>query len=266
MTPIKVVVNGALGKMGREVVAAVCRAPDLKLVGAVDAAKPVAGKTKLDLPSGSGSVPLSSDLGGMLASVRPDVVVDFTIHDVAVQSARTCLEKGVSIVIGTTGFTKDEISEFDKLAKAHKAGVVIAPNFALGAVLMMHLAKIAARYFDYAEIIELHHEQKIDAPSGTALLTARLMSEARGKSFERTGGEAARGSRGDQIGGISLHSVRLPGLVAHQEVLLGGLGQTLSIRHDSISRESFMPGVVLAVREVTKHTGLVYGLDNLLGL
>ncbi len=251
--------------MGREVVAAVLREPDLKLVGTVDAANTLADRTKLELPNGS-NVPLSSDLAGMLETVRPDVVVDFTIHEVAVQSARTCLKKGASVVIGTTGFTKDEVSEIDRLARANKVAAVIAPNFALGAVLMMHLAKIAARYFDYAEIIELHHEQKIDAPSGTALMTARLMSEARRKPFERTGGEAAQVSRGDQIGGISLHSIRLPGLVAHQEVLLGAVGQTLSIRHDSTSRESFMPGVVLAIREVTKRTGLVYGLDTLLGL
>jgi len=266
MAAIRVVVNGALGKMGREVASAVLRESDLKLIGAVDAAKAVGSKAKYDLPDGSGNVPLSSDLAQMLSSAKPDVVVDFTIHDVSVQSARTSLEKGVAIVIGTTGFTKDEVNEIDKLAKSHKVGAVIAPNFALGAVLMMYLAKIAAKYFDYAEIIELHHEQKVDAPSGTALMTARLMSEAKGKPFARTGGEAAGGSRGNQVGGISLHSIRLPGLVAHQELLFGGTGQTLSIRHDSTSRESFMPGVVLAVREVVKRTGLVYGLDTLLGL
>ncbi|MFH0942520.1 MAG: 4-hydroxy-tetrahydrodipicolinate reductase [Chloroflexota bacterium] len=261
--PIKVVVNGARGRMGREVLAAVCREPDLKLVGAVELA---AAKTELELPDNSGSVPFSSDLAQIIAGCQPDVVVDFTNRDVALRTARLCLEKGVSVVIGTTGLTVEEISEIDRLARSRKVGAVVAPNFALGAVLMMHMAKLAARYFDYAEIIELHHQQKIDAPSGTALMTARLMSEARGKPFERTGGDNAPKSRGDGIGGISLHSVRLPGLVAHQEVLLGGLGQTLSIRHDSISRESFMPGVVLAIREVTKRTGLVYGLDTLLGL
>lgn len=259
-------VNGALGKVGREVVAAVCRESDLELVGAVESAKLVGTKTELELSDKSGKVPLSSDIVRMLASTKPDVVVDFTIRDVAIQSARVCLEKGVGIVVGTTGLTKDELAEIDRLAKSHKVGAIVAPNFAIGAVLMMHLAKIAARYFDYAEIIELHHNLKVDAPSGTALMTARMMSEARGKSFERTGGAEAKGSRGEQIGGISLHSVRLPGLVAHQEVLFGGLGQTLSIRHDTISRESFMPGVVLAIREVTRHTGLIFGLDTLLGL
>lgn len=252
--------------MGREVITAVCREPDLELVGTVDAAKLVAAKTELELLDKSGSVPLSSDLAKMLAVSQPDVVVDFTTRDVAIQSARTCLGKGVRVVIGTTGLTDEEIKQIDRLAKTNKVGAVVAPNFAFGAVLMMNMAKLAARYFDYAEIIELHHQLKIDAPSGTALMTAKLMSEARGKPFERTGGSNAAGSRGEHISGISLHSVRLPGLVAHQEVLLGGLGQTLSIRHDSISRESYMPGVVLAIREVTKRTGLVYGLDTLLGL
>jgi len=245
---------------------AVCRELDLKLVGAVESVRLVGVKTELNPPDNSGIVPLSSDLAKMLAATRPDVVVDFTIRDVAIQSARICLEKGVRIVVGTTGLTKDELAEIDRLAKRYRVSAIIAPNFAIGAVLMMHMAKIAARYFDYAEIIELHHNLKVDAPSGTALMTARLMSEARGKPFERTGGDNERGSRGEQMDGISLHSVRLPGLVAHQEVLLGGLGQTLSIRHDSISRESFMPGVILAIREVIKHTGLIFGLDILLGL
>ena len=144
---------------------------------------------------------------------------------------------------------------------------MVAPNFALGAVLMIHLAGIAARYLDHAEIIELHHHLKADAPSGTALATAKAMAVARGKPFHRppeTGKTSA--SRGEDVEGVTLHSVRLPGLLAHQEVLLGGPGQTLSIRHDTISRECFMPGVILAVREVVKRQGLVYGLDTLLGL
>jgi len=144
---------------------------------------------------------------------------------------------------------------------------VVAPNFALGAVLMIHLAKIAAKYLDYAEIIELHHHQKADAPSGTALATARAMAAARGKPFLQPIGQSKTSdSRGEQVEGVTIHSVRLPGLLAHQEILLGGPGQTLSIRHDTISRECFMPGVMLAVREVVKRKGLIYGLDTLLGL
>lgn len=260
--PIKVVVNGALGRMGREVLSAVCRETDLRLVGAVE----VAAAAELELPDKSGSIPFSSDLATIITSCQPDVVVDFTTRDVAISTARLCLENGVSVVIGTTGLTGEEISEINRLAQSHKAGAVVAPNFAIGAVLMMHMAKLAARYFDYAEIIELHHNLKIDAPSGTALMTARLMSEARGRPFEHPGGDKSLPSRGGEVSGISMHSVRLPGLVAHQEVLLGGLGQTLCIRHDSISRESFMPGVVLAIREVVKRPGLVNNLDTLLGL
>ena len=261
--PIKVVVNGAQGRMGWEVAKAVCREADLELVGAVELK---AAPASLTLPDNSGSVPLSPDLAAILADCRPDVVVDFTTRDVAVKAARLCLEKGVNVVIGTTGLADDEVTEIGRLAQSRKVGAVVAPNFALGAVLMMHMAKLAARYFDHAEIIELHHHLKTDAPSGTAIMTARLMSEARGGSFSRPGADKALASRGGEINGITVHSVRLPGLVAHQEVLLGGLGQTLSIRHDSISRESFMPGVVLAIREVVKRQGLVYGLDTLLGL
>lgn len=260
---IKVVVNGAQGRMGWEVVKAVDREPDLAVVGAVELKETSA---RLTLPEDSGSVPLSPDLAEILDGCQPDVVVDFTTRDVAVRTARLCLEKGINLVIGTTGLTDDEVGEIGRQARSRQVGVVVAPNFALGAVLMMHMAKLAARYFDHAEIIELHHHLKTDAPSGTAIMTARLMSEAKGRSFSRPGADEALASRGGAIGGITIHSVRLPGLVAHQEVLLGGLGQTLSIRHDSISRESFMPGVVLAIREVVKRQGLVYGLDTLLGL
>jgi len=145
-------------------------------------------------------------------------------------------------------------------------GVVVAPNFALGAVLMMHLAKIAGKYLDHAEIIELHHDRKTDAPSGTALSTAKAMAQARGKPFSTPEAGKTSDSRGGQVEGVTIHSVRLPGLMAHQEVMLGGPGQTLSIRHDTISRECYMPGIMLAIREVGKRKGLVYGLDNLLGL
>jgi len=170
------------------------------------------------------------------------------------------------LVIGTTGLTTDDISEIDRLSIAHQVGVVVAPNFALGAVLMIHLAKIAAKYLDYAEIIELHHLLKADAPSGTALSTAKAMAQARGKPFYHPEQGRTSDSRGELVEGTTIHSVRLPGLLAHQEVILGAPGQTLSIRHDTISRECYMPGVMLAIKEVIKHQGLVYGLDTLLGL
>ncbi|MFC2040360.1 4-hydroxy-tetrahydrodipicolinate reductase, partial [Chloroflexota bacterium] len=174
---------------------------------------------------------------------------------------------GACVVTGTTGLNTDALEKIVKISTQKGIGVVYAANYALGAVLMMHAAKIFAKHLDSAEIIELHHDNKIDAPSGTALSTAKEMLKARGKSFEvDAGAESNFTSRGQNMDGISIHSVRLPGFVAHQEVIFGGLGQTLTVRHDTISRESFMPGVVLAVREVLKRPGLTVGLEALLGL
>ncbi|MFQ5996040.1 MAG: 4-hydroxy-tetrahydrodipicolinate reductase [Dehalococcoidales bacterium] len=262
MQPIKVVVHGASGRVGQEVFKAVCRESEMQLVGAVDLK---VAQDSLTLPDGSGSVPFSADLGYILTSCHPDVLVDFTIAQATMSAVRLATEKGVNLVIGTTGLTKDELSEIDRLAKANKVGAVVAPNFALGAVLMIHLAKTAAKYLDYAEIIELHHHLKVDAPSGTALATAKAMAAARGKPFLQPAGKASN-SRGEVVEGATIHSVRLPGLMAHQEVILGGPGQTVSIRHDTINRECYMPGVMLAIREVVKRQGLTYGLDTLLGL
>ena len=264
MESIKVIVQGASGRMGQEVIKAVCREPEMQLVGAVELQ--VAGDC-LALPDDSGTVPFSSDLEYILNSCQADVLVDFTVAKAAMPAVRTAVKHGVNLVIGTTGLTADEIGEIDQLSMAHKVGAVVASNFALGAILMIHMAKIAAKYFDYAEIIELHHDKKADAPSGTALSTAKAMVSARGKPFLQPAGQPeTQKSRGQQVEGVAIHSVRLPGLLAHQEVLLGGPGQTLNIRHDTISRECFMPGVVLAIKEVVKRKGLVQGLDILLGL
>jgi 4-hydroxy-tetrahydrodipicolinate reductase len=250
--------------MGQEVVRAVCREPATQLVGAVESQ--VSGDY-LSLPDGSGRVPLSASLDSILESCRPDVMVDFTVAKAAMPAVRAAAARGVNIVSGTTGFTAGDIKEMEQLAAAHRIGMVLAPNFALGAVLMMHLARIAGKYLDHAEIIELHHDRKVDAPSGTSQTTARGMAEARGKPFlpPAVQGEDSP-SRGKSVEGINIHSVRLPGLMAHQEVILGGDGQTLRIRHDQISREAFMPGVILAVKAVVKRQGFIYGLDNLLGL
>ena len=264
MEPVKVVVYGASGRVGQEVVKAVCHEPEMQMVGAVDLK---VSEDYLTLPDGSGTVPFSANLDSILSSCQPDVVVDFTIAKATMPAMRTAAEHGVNMVIGTTGLTADDIGEIERLAVARKIGVAVAPNFALGAVLMMHLARIAAKFLDYAEIIELHHERKVDAPSGTAIFTARAMADARGKPFLQPSGQGeAQVSRGQQVEGVAIHSVRLPGLMAHQEVILGGQGQTLSIRHDTISRECYMPGVILAIKEVVKRQGLIYGLDNLLGL
>ncbi len=263
MKPIRVAVHGALGKMGQTLIEALCREPEMQIVGATDIK---ATQDHLPLPDGSGTVPLSPELERILTTCQPQVVVDFSTAKAVMPLVRLATERGVNLVIGTTGMAADDIEAIDGLAKAKGVGVVIAPNFALGAVLMMHLARIAGKYLDHAEIIELHHERKLDAPSGTALATAKAMAQARGKPFATPQQGGKSDSRGKQVEGITIHSVRLPGLLAHQEVILGGAGQTLSIRHDTSGRECYMPGVMLAIREVVKRKGLTYGLDSLLGL
>lgn len=260
----KVAINGALGRMGWEVVKAVCREPGMEVVAAIEAE---VNENFLPLPDGSGLVPLADDLGYIINKTKPNVVVDFTNAQVAMMTARLAARNGANVVIGTTGLAPDEIGEIEHLTEAHRIGAVVAPNFALGAVLLMHLAKIAASHLDSAEIIELHHNQKADSPSGTALATAKAMVAARGKPFSLSDKQKkASDSRGKRVEEINIHSVRLPGLMAHQEVILGGLGHTLSLRHDTISRECYMPGVLLAIKRVVKHSGLIHGLDKLLGL
>jgi 4-hydroxy-tetrahydrodipicolinate reductase len=246
---IRVAVAGAAGRMGLAVCAAVEGADDMQLTGRVD---PLLDTTLAEVLTGAHP---------------PDVVVDFTRPETALENAVACVRAGVHAVVGTTGF---DLSELERACAAEReragsapANVLVAPNFAIGAVLMMRFATEAARHMAKAEIIELHHDGKLDAPSGTAALTARLMAAASGGRSEpaRPGG----GSEPIPRGGIPIHSVRLPGLVAHQEVILGDLGQTLTIRHDSIDRESFMPGVLLAVRHIAALSHpLTVGLESLL--
>jgi 4-hydroxy-tetrahydrodipicolinate reductase len=264
MEQIKVVVQGAAGKMGQEVLKALCQEPETTLVGATEIK---VSQESLPLPDGSGSVPFSADLEEILTTCRPDVLADFSLAPAVMPAVRLATQKKIHLVIGTTGLSTHDLEEIDSLSRANKVGAVVAPNFALGAIMMIHLAKIAAKYLDYVEIIELHHDKKIDAPSGTSQNTARAMIQARGKPFLRPAeSEQVQPSRGEQIEGINIHSVRLPGLLAHQEVILGAPGQTLRIRHDQINREAFMPGVILAVKEVINRQGLIYGLDTLLDL
>ena len=250
--------------MGREVINAVCQEPETQVVGAIELQ---ASEDYLSLPDSSGTVPFSSDIHNILTSCRPDVLVDFTIAQATMPAVRIAAQQGVNLVIGTTGLSVNEISEMEQLAVRHRVGIVVSPNYALGAVLMTHLAKIAAKYLDYAEIIELHHHLKVDSPSGTALSTAREMAQARGRPFHHPPEQGQTScSRGEEVEGIIIHSVRLPGLMSHQEIILGAPGQTLSIRHDNISRECYMPGVILAIKEVVKRQGLIHGLDALLNL
>ena len=263
---INVVVHGALGKMGQEVLRAVSAADDMRPVAGVDV---TARAATMPLPDGSGEIPASADLASALDGADAvDVIVDFSVADAAMSALRTSTARGVNVVIGTTGLSDSDYAEARELADASGAGVIIAPNFAMGAVLMIHLAKVAARFFDYADLTEMHHEAKIDAPSGTALAIARAASEGKSGAFTnvRAEKELIPATRGGDFEGISVHSARMPGRMAHHELVLGALGQTLTIRHDSINRESFMPGVTMAIREAMKRKGLTVGLEKIMGL
>ena len=257
---IEVLVTGAAGRMGGEVIRAITAADGMRVVAAVD---PGTAGGAVDDGAG-GTIPVSGDLATAVAEFKPQVMVDFT-HPTAVEAnVATALAAGVHCVVGTTGVS---LSTLEALSAAHpRACLFMAPNFAIGAVLLMRFAAQAARYMPHVEVIELHHDRKADAPSGTAMLTAAMIAEARREVPSAPGRdtEIAEGARGALVDGVSVHSIRLPGLVAHQEVIFGGVGQTLTLRHDSIDRTSFMPGVVLAVREVSRHSGFVVGLEALM--
>ena len=261
---IRIVVSGT-GNMGREVLAAVAREPDMEPVGVLEK---FSSEEVIALPDGTGTVPLSADPPSLLERTKPDVIIDFTNADWTPLVADAALDQGVRLVVGTTGLPDRWLDEFETRCRERGVGAVVAANFAIGAVLMIHMAKVASRFFDAAEVIELHHDRKVDAPSGTALTTAREMLAARGRPFDRNvpEKETLPGTRAADVDGVTIHSVRLPGLVAHQEVIFGGQGQTLTIRHDTTGRDSFMPGVLLAAREVMRRKELVRGLATLVGL
>ena len=242
---INVAVLGAKGRMGTEVVKAVEAAAGISLVAALDL----------------------GDSLEQLIGLGAHVVVDFTTPDSVMANLEFLISNGINVVVGTTGFDAKKLTTVEALLSQHPlVGVLIAPNFAIGAVLMMEFAAKAARYFESAEIIELHHPDKVDAPSGTATRTAQLMSDARKVAglapMPDATTTAPNGARGSKVGDIPVHSVRARGLVAHQEVILGGLGETLTIRHDSLDRAGFMPGVLIGILNVVSHPGLTHGLDK----
>ncbi len=247
---INIAVCGANGKMGQEVIKAVQGAEDMTLVA------------RIDINNGQ-----FATIKDAKDSVNIDILVDFTQPQSIYENALYCLNNGINMVIGTTGLTDSQICELENLSKNTNTGCLIAPNFSTGAVLMMKFAQIAAKYFNNAEIIELHHNQKKDAPSGTAVKTAAMMAEVNENfaSGNCTETETIKGARGaNSYNNIHIHSVRMPGFMASQEVILGSNGQTLKIRHDSTDRECYMPGVLLAIRYVNEHKNFVYGLDNIL--
>lgn len=248
---IKVAVCGALGKMGKEVVETVLADTDMELVAKIDVA----------------SCDMYHSIEEAARVCDIDVLVDFTQPVSIFENAKYCLNNGIKIVIGTTGLTDEQINELEQISKEKNTGCFIAPNFSTGAVLMMMFAKMAAKYFNNAEIIELHHNQKKDAPSGTAIKTAQMMSERndsfiKGNCPEKETLEGARGA--NAYNDIHIHSVRMPGFMASQEVIFGSNGQIMTIRHDSVDRKCYMPGVVLAIKHVYKNNNFVYGLDNIL--
>ena len=262
MASIRVVVNGAAGRMGREIVAALQREPDMEPVGGVD----IIGGDSLDLPDGSQKIPLSPDLDALLSSTNPQVLVDFTRADVSMAAASVAASRGVNLVIGTTGLTQENLKELGRIISDAGIGAIVAPNFTIGAVVMTHLAKQAAPFFEYVDIIETHHDAKIDAPSGTALAMAMAIGQDRQFKRNYPEKEALPESRGAEYNGISIHSVRMAGRSAHHEVIFGTAGQTLSLRHDTLGRDCYMPGIMRAIREVVNLKGLVVGLDQILGL
>lgn len=256
---IKVGVTGALGRMGQEVVKAVVKDDETALVCAID--KLETGKNVFE------NINIESDIVKSIEVNKPDVIVDFTEPSVVFENAKLYLKNKVKPVIGTTGLTDEQIEELKKLSTENNTGCLIAPNFATGAVLMMMFAKMAAKYFNNAEIIELHHNQKKDAPSGTAIKTAKMMAEANSdfKMGNIKDTELIQGARGaESFGNINIHSVRMPGFVASQEVIFGANGQVLTIKHDTSNRECFMSGVILAIKHVYKENDFVFGLENIL--
>lgn len=261
---LRVAVFGAGGRMGATVCAAVAADPDLRLVAAVDPHHAGFDLREVTRDQAMDSIHVSP-AAESLDPTTVDVAVDFTVRDAAMENLDWLAANGVHAVVGTTGLTD---ADCDRLRKGFaRSNCIVAPNFAIGAVLMIRFAEMAAPYFESAEIIELHHDAKVDAPSGTAMLTAERMANASDDWIEDpTVDEVLEGARGARSGPIPVHSVRLRGLVAHQEVLLGTMGQSLSIRHDSYDRDSFMPGVVLAVKKVADTPGLTVGLDQVLGL
>jgi 4-hydroxy-tetrahydrodipicolinate reductase len=264
---IRVGVLGALGRMGREVCRAVMEDPETVLVAAVDTT--ASGEVASEADTVNDAIRVVQEIDA-LSQAEVDVAVDFTHPSAVMDDIRWCVRHAVDVVVGTTGLKPADYDEIRALIEeeGHESNVFIAPNFAIGAVLMMRFAAQASRFFPNVEIIELHHDGKADAPSGTALRTAHEILSTRDEKPEPKvkSVESVEGVRGGEVEGIHIHSVRLPGLVAHQEVLLGGPGQSLTLRHDSYDRASFMPGVLLAIKQINHHPGLTVGLENLLEL
>lgn len=265
MKNIRIVIAGPRGNMGREALQLMEETEHFNLVAVVDRKND--GLTLADIDGlPDWNVPIYTDIDSCFSQHKPEVLIDLTSPESGKFHIEAALNHGVRPVMGTTGFSEEEINDLREKAEAKELGAIIAPNFAIGAILMMKFAQTAAKYMPDVEIMEMHHDRKLDAPSGTAYKTAQLMAEVREakKQGHEDEEETLQGARGAEFNGMRIHSIRLPGLVAHQEVLFGGPGQTLSIRHDSINRASFMPGVRLSVETVLTLDTLVYGLEHII--
>lgn len=256
---IKIIVAGPRGKMGTEAIQMIQEETEFELVGCLDS------KIDFDLEAKLG-IPFFTEVNTCLETVKADVLIDLTTPEFGYKHTEAAIKHGVRPVVGTSGFTNDEIETLTAQAQEKNLGSIIAPNFAVGAVLLMQFAQTAAKYFTDVEIIEKHHDQKLDAPSGTAVKTADMITEVREakKQGHPEEFETLAGARGADVEGIKIHSVRLPGLVAHEEILFGGKGQVLTLKHDSMNRQSFMDGINLSVKKVMQLDHLVYGLENIL--
>ncbi|MBS4215877.1 MULTISPECIES: 4-hydroxy-tetrahydrodipicolinate reductase [Neobacillus] len=266
MEQINIMIAGPRGRMGSEAVKLAAGTEHFNLVAVLDHKHDGMMLSDIEGFQSIHNVPIYTDIEKCLQNVQADVLIDLTTPEFGMLHAKTALSYNVRPVVGTTGFSKENLEELERLCKEKELGCIIAPNFAIGAVLMMKFSQLAAKYFRDVEIIELHHDKKLDAPSGTAVKTAEMISAVReakkqGHANEK---ETITGARGAEFDGMHIHSVRLPGLIAHQQVLFGSDGQTLTIRHDSYNRESFMSGVKVAVETVMKHNSFVYGLENIL--
>lgn len=265
---LKLLINGAAGKMACELIRTLQYEKDITIVGAVDISH-IGEDCGLVAGCGSVSVVITNDLQQTIDTVKPDVAIDFTNASVIKSNIEVMLKNKLNVVVGASGLDEESAAKYGEIAQKNDRGLIVAPNFAIGAVLMMEFSKIAARFMQNAEIIELHHDGKLDSPSGTAIKTAELMknqSAYKPPMDEDKYFEKIPGARGAQIDNIHIHSVRLPGLIAHQEVIFGGNSEILTIKHDSMNRQSFMPGVVLSIRKAVETKGCVYGLEKILGI
>lgn len=261
MSVINIVLAGPRGKMGTEAIKMINSEPRFKLVAVIN-------RKRDDVSKSNDTVPVFYDAKTCFQETNPDVFVDLTVPDAGFLHTKIALQNSIRAVVGTSGFSEKQIEELTTIANESKTGCIIAPNFALGAVLMMAFSKVAAQYFPDVEIIEKHHDQKIDAPSGTAVKTIDMIKQVREakKQGHPDEYETIKGARGGDVEGIKVHSVRLPGLVAHQEVIFGGKSELFTIKHDSFHRESFMGGLKLAIDKVMDKNELIYGLEHVLEL